>query len=189
MDVGGRFGNEQLILVDERGTPVGTESKQRCHEGEGLLHQAFSVYLFDESARLLTQQRSRHKPLWPGFWSNSCCSHPRAGENLDAAAHRRVREELGFETELSSVFTFRYAAPFPPVGWEREVCTVYIGRAGALGGVDPRELCAFRFREWHELDALLEDDAGPYTPWFRIAWRKLRTEHWDRVVALPEGSA
>ena len=71
MDALGRFGDEQLIVVDERGTPLGTESKRRCHEGQGLLHQAFSVYLFDGEQRLLTQQRSSHKPLWPGFWSNS----------------------------------------------------------------------------------------------------------------------
>lgn len=189
LDSEGRFGDEQLILVDEGGTPVGTETKERCHEGEGLLHRAFSVYLFDERARLLTQQRSRHKPLWPGFWSNSCCSHPRAGEDMEAAARRRVREELGFDAHLVPVFTFRYTAPFPPVGWEREVCTVYIGRAGTVGEVDPRELSALRYSEAPELDALLEDDTNPYTPWFRIAWRRLRAEHWDRVVALPEASA
>jgi isopentenyl-diphosphate delta-isomerase len=189
VDVGGRFGNEQLILVDECGTPVGTESKQRCHEGEGLLHQAFSVYLFDGHARLLTQQRSLLKPLWPGFWSNSCCSHPRAGEDPGAAARRRVREELGLDTELSPVFTFRYAAPFPPVGWEREVCTVYIGRASEVGEVDFRELSAVRFVEGPELDARLGDEAGPYTPWFRIAWPRLRAEHWEHVLSLAEGSA
>ena len=140
MDAEARFGEEQLILVDERGAPVGTESTRRCHEGEGLLHQAISVYLFDDEGRLLIQRRSEYKPLWPGFWSNSCCSHPRAGEPLDDAAHRRVREELGFEAALSRVFTFQYAAAFPPVGWEREVCSVYIGRARRVREVDPREV-------------------------------------------------
>jgi len=189
VDRHGQFADERLVLVDESGAAVGVESKQRCHEGEGLLHRAFSVYLFDARARLLTQRRSLHKPLWPGFWSNSCCSHPRAGEDPDAAAHRRVREELGFETKVFPVFTFRYSAPFPPVGWEREVCTVYIGRAHPAGDVDRRELSALRFDEAPELDAQLEDEATPYTPWFRIGWRKLRTEHWERVVKLQEASA
>ena len=73
---------ENLILVDEEDRVIGHEEKERCHDGAGKLHRAFSVFLFDGRGRMLIQRRSAAKRLWPLFWSNSCCSHPRQGEEI-----------------------------------------------------------------------------------------------------------
>ncbi|MDH5246330.1 MAG: isopentenyl-diphosphate delta-isomerase, partial [Betaproteobacteria bacterium] len=81
---------EELILVDEDDNEVGHLSKADCHDGQGRLHRAFSVFLFNDAGELLLQQRGRSKRLWPGYWSNSCCSHPRRGESLEIATSRRL---------------------------------------------------------------------------------------------------
>ncbi len=82
---------EELILVDEHDNEIGHLSKAECHDGEGRLHRAFSVFLFNDSGELLLQRRSPAKRLWGGYWSNSCCSHPRLGESLHTATSRRLR--------------------------------------------------------------------------------------------------
>ena len=84
---------EELILVDGEDNETGYLSKAACHDGDGVLHRAFSLFLFDSAGRLLLQQRAATKRLWPGFWSNSCCSHPRRGESMEVATSRRLRDE------------------------------------------------------------------------------------------------
>ena len=85
---------DSLILVDAADRAVGQLSKSRCHEGKGVLHRAFSLLIFNAAGDLLIQQRSPAKRLWPMYWSNSCCSHPRSGEDMESATRRRLREEL-----------------------------------------------------------------------------------------------
>ena len=107
------FENEPLILVDANDTVVGHASKQEAHDGQGILHRAFSVFLFDTQGRVLLQQRAAAKRLWPLFWSNGCCSHPRRGEETPAAAARRTQEELAVEAQsLSYLFKFEYHASY-----------------------------------------------------------------------------
>ena len=85
---------EELILVDREDNELGFLSKAECHDGAGVLHRAFSLFLFNDEGELLLQQRSGNKRLWPNFWSNSCCSHPRRGESMEVATRRRLRDEL-----------------------------------------------------------------------------------------------
>ncbi|MEM9801542.1 MAG: isopentenyl-diphosphate Delta-isomerase, partial [Planctomycetota bacterium] len=125
---------EPLVLVDERGERTGVATRAACHSGEGLRHRAFSVYLFDDDDRLLVHRRHDSKPLWPGFWSNSCCSHPLDGEGLDEAARRRVVEELGARVDVRPIHLYEYRAEYLDVGVEHEVVTVFVGR------IDPTEL-------------------------------------------------
>ena len=73
--------SEQLILVDDHDREIGYQGKADCHTGKGVLHRAFSIFVFNEGNELLLQQRSPSKMLWPGYWSNTCCSHPRRGED------------------------------------------------------------------------------------------------------------
>ena len=102
--------SEELILVDREDREIGFASKADAHDGTGVLHRAFSLFLFDDDGRLLLQQRAQDKRLWGGYWSNSCCSHPRRGESLEVATRRRLRDELNFETELEHVYWFCYEA-------------------------------------------------------------------------------
>ena len=99
---------DRLILVDEKDQGVGYLSKARCHEGRGVLHRAFSLLIFNAGGELLIQQRSSSKRLWPLYWSNSCCSHPRGSETMEAATRRRLREELGISCPLRFLFKFQY---------------------------------------------------------------------------------
>jgi isopentenyl-diphosphate delta-isomerase len=176
---------EKLILVDEADREVGTLSKGECHDGEGILHRAFSVFLFDERGRLLVQQRAGEKRLWPMYWANSCCSHPRAGEEMPVATLRRTQEELGVTAELEFVYKFRYQALYADLGAEHELCWVYIGRTAETDvRPNPSEIAAWRFLEPGEVDALVADDGADVAPWFRMEWRELRRAYWGRVERL-----
>jgi len=175
---------DQLCVVNERDEVLGYESKSRCHAGSGRLHRGFSVYAFAPDGRLLIQRRSRHKPLWPLHWSNSCCSHPRRGETVEGAARRRVGEELGLSIPLRLALKFRYHAFFEPVGAEHEICSVFIGVAEGEVCADPLEVADWRFIDCRELDRELATRPEAYTPWFRIGWQRLRGEHWSEVEAL-----
>ena len=93
--------DEQLILVDSDDRELGFLAKADAHVGVGTLHRAFSLFVFNPAGGLLLQQRAKGKRLWPGYWSNTCCSHPHRGETMDNAIHRRLHEELGLRTENS----------------------------------------------------------------------------------------
>lgn len=177
--------NEQLILVDETDREIGTLSKGECHDGDGILHRAFSVFLFDPRGRLLIQRRAGEKRLWPQYWANSCCSHPRAGEDMNTATERRMHEELGVAAELVYLYRFRYQAHYEELGAEHELCWVYIGRT-AEGEVrpNPSEIAEWRFLPTDEVDALVADQDAPVAPWFRLEWRELRRVYWGRVERL-----
>lgn len=177
------FDDEPLILVDAEDREVGFLSKLEAHAGEGVLHRAFSVFLFDREGQVLVQQRSASKPLWPLFWANSCCSHPRRGETVEGAAVRRVREELGLEAELEPLFKFEYHARFRDLGSEHEMCSVLVGRFGGKPQVNGNEIAAWRMVRPAALDTELVARPGIYTPWLKLEWPRIRREFWQRVVA------
>ncbi len=183
------FDHEPLILVDEKDNEIGHLPKREAHQGHGLLHRAFSVFLFDEQARVLVQQRSARKPLWPLYWSNSCCSHPRRGEKMHSATHRRVREELGIEVSLEYVYKFIYQADFGDVGAEHELCHVYIGQAEKSEiRVHPDEIADWRWVDFDEVTHRLEHESEHYTPWFRMEWKMLTSQWRDRIDRLLAGN-
>lgn len=176
---------DMLILVDQSDNEVGHLSKSSCHDGRGRLHRAFSILIFNDRGELLLQQRAASKRLWPLFWSNSCCSHPRRTETMAAATRRRLREELGISCELSFLFKFQYAIPFAAIGSENELCSVFIGRSNADPTIDRNEIKAWR---WVGPDVLSEEIAArgaeTFTPWFIIEWNRLWHEHRAAVRAL-----
>ncbi len=176
--------DELLIVVDEDDVAVRAEERAACHSGLGILHRAFSIYVFDDRSRLLIQKRSQDKLLWPSYWSNTCCSHPRWGEGLARSAQRRLYEEIGITATVSPVFKFQYHAKFQEVGSENELCTVFIGSANGVGAVDPTEVSDWSFIDPAELDAHLNGSADNYTPWLQLGWRTLREKHWKQVDAL-----
>jgi isopentenyl-diphosphate delta-isomerase len=172
---------EELILVDEDDTEIGFLSKAKCHDGAGILHRAFSLFLFNKTGELLLQQRSESKRLWPGYWSNTCCSHPRKGESMSVATRRRLRDELNIEAPLEFVYKFSYRAEFGETGSENELCHVYLGRANDAVAPNELEISAIRFAA---VDALLREfDTSPeqFTPWFKLEWLALVEEHRDAL--------
>jgi len=174
--------DELLILVDEHDREIGHLDKAACHDGEGVLHRAFSLFVFNRNGELLLQQRSAGKRLWPLYWSNSCCSHPRLGENTPDAARRRINEELGVDCELRYLYKFVYHANFGSVGSEYENCWVFAGHFDGEVKADPEEISAWRFVTPAELTAEIEADGNRFSPWLKMEWEKIRAEFLDTLV-------
>ncbi|MEM7612195.1 MAG: hydroxymethylglutaryl-CoA reductase, degradative [Pseudomonadota bacterium] len=180
------FDAEQLILVDEDDEPVGFMPKSGAHDGDGVLHRAFSLFILNDEGEVLLQQRAADKRLWGGFWSNSCCSHPRRGEDLSDAVHRRLHQELGCTADLSFVYKFRYQANFGEAGSEHELCSVYIGRLTSDVRANRTEVDDWRFVSPEDVDRLLATSPEQITPWFAMEWARLRGEFADRLKGLTE---
>ncbi len=178
------FDDEPLILVNEADEVVGYLDKASCHVGEGVLHRAFSIFIFNERGELLLQQRSEQKWLWPLFWSNSCCSHPRKGETVEAATHRRLQEELGFDVPLTFLFKFQYHARFDDRGSENELCYVFVGRYNGDVEVNPNEIAAWKWVPVEVLEAEMRTNPHHFTPWFKMEWERIRKEHWHTVEKI-----
>lgn len=177
---------ELLILVDENDEPIGTLDKESCHDGQGQRHRAFSIFLFDANGRVLIQERSRHKRLWPRYWSNACCSHPRSGESLEQATQRRLTEELGLPSghvALTWIYRFEYRAPYFDLGTEHEVCSVFVGRLseGSDVRLDPDEVVAADWISPEELDSEIATDPQRFSPWIQLEWQALRTQYADSL--------
>jgi isopentenyl-diphosphate delta-isomerase len=168
---------EELILVDADDRETGHLSKAACHDGSGILHRAFSVFLFNDAGDLLLQQRATSKRLWPGFWSNSCCSHPRRGESMEVATQRRLGDELNAKAVLEYVYKFRYQANFGDLGSEHELCHVFLGRLQTKVLANDEEIAAIRFVGAKDLDAELAESPERYTPWFKLEWEALKTDY------------
>lgn len=178
------FDDEMLILVDKNDEVLGYKDKTSCHKGNGILHRAFSIFIFNNAGHLLMQKRSEQKALWPLFWSNSCCSHPRKGEEIKEAAIRRMREELGINTELKFLFKFQYQAKYQNIGSENELCSVYIGKSNASVSVNENEIADWKYMEIKELDKEISHNPDNLTPWFKIEWNRLRESYWHHCEAL-----
>ncbi len=169
--------DEYLILVDAEDNVLGYETKEKCHQGKGKLHRAFSIFIFNSNKELLIQQRSSLKPLWPLYWSNSVCSHPRKGEADLEAAYRRLKEEIGLETPLQFLFKFQYQASFKGIGSENELCSVYMGKTDVAIAANPEEIARWRYIDLEELDRDIKAYPGKYTPWFKMEWQRIRKSH------------
>ncbi|MEM7430822.1 MAG: isopentenyl-diphosphate Delta-isomerase [Pseudomonadota bacterium] len=169
--------SEELILVTGDDQEDGYLSKAECHDGAGILHRAFSVFLFNADGELLLQQRSAGKRLWPGFWSNTCCSHPRRGESMAIATQRRLDDELNIETDLEYIYKFTYQARFGELGSEHELCYVYLGRVDSEVVPNAEEISATRWVPANEVADVLAATPDDYTPWFQMEWQTLISEH------------
>jgi isopentenyl-diphosphate delta-isomerase len=178
------FDDEMLIVVDENNNILDYNSKIECHRGDGILHRAFSIFIFNEQGQLIVQKRSAQKLLWPLYWSNSCCSHPRKGETLDIAIHRRLNQELGLDTDLIYLYKFQYQANFKDIGSENELCAVYIGKSDAHVQVNDNEIAEWRYIHPDALTREVVDHSENFTPWFKMEWTKLTTEYISEINSL-----
>lgn len=162
---------EQVILVNEKDEPIGLMGKMEAHE-KGLLHRAFSVFVFNSKQEVLLQQRAACKYHSPNLWTNTCCSHPRAGETNQQAGERRLQEEMGLQVPLREVFSFIYKAPFDNGLTEHEYDHVLIGYSDAQPQINPEEVASWK---WLSLEAIREDILQAperYTAWFKIIFEE-----------------
>ena len=171
------FESDELILVDENDSEVGSLRKDAAHDGSGVLHRAFSVFIFNSAGALLLQQRAASKRLWGGYWSNTCCSHPRHGETMDDAVKRRLYEELGLSAPLQYLYKFQYQAQFDANGAEHELCSVYAGRSDATAAFNANEIEAVRYLSPVALVAEMEQFPQRFTPWFKLEWQRIREDY------------
>lgn len=173
---------EQVILVDNKDRVLGTMEKMEAHE-KAQLHRAFSVFVFDEHGNMLLQQRARTKYHSGGLWTNSCCSHPRPEEDTLAAANRRLKEEMGFETELQKVFDFVYKADFDNGLTEYEFDHVFVGTYNGPILPDPAEVSNYTFQSMEAIQESLQKNPEIYTRWFHIAFPKMQQWWLQRLLA------
>mgnify|MGYP001578963936 CR=1 FL=1 len=162
-----------LILVDKMDNEIGYDEKEKCHKGDLKLHRSFSVFIFNSDGKLLIQKRSRSKNTWPGFWSNTCCSHPYKGESAEAAARRRLKEELGFSCPLNFLFKFEYEAKYNSVWGEHEMDWVFSGYYD--GNIKPNkdEIEEIKFVDVNWLKKDIKANPGKYTPWLKICFENV----------------
>ncbi len=175
---------DPLILVDSQDQQLGSADKASCHDGDGMLHRAFSVLIFNSRGELLLQRRAPGKRLWGGFWSNSCCSHPRDGETMDVASQRRVWEELGLKTELHYLYKFEYHASFGEAGSEHELCWVYIGLSDDPPSTNSNEISEWRYISLSDLEDELSAHPEQFTPWFKLELQEIQNTHAEALQAL-----
>lgn len=160
---------ERVILVDNEDVQLGLMPKMEAHR-KGVLHRAFSVFIFNSSGSLLLQKRSNLKYHSPGLWTNTCCSHPRDGEKTEDAANRRLLEEMGIKTDLRKVYDFIYKAELDNELTENEFDHVYYGVYNEDPILNIDEADDFK---WIDMETLNDDiikNGDNYTIWFKIAF-------------------
>lgn len=160
---------QEVILVNENDEPVGVMDKQEAHK-QGVLHRAFSVFIFNSRGEMLLQQRARNKYHSGGLWTNACCSHPRPGEDTRQAAARRLKEEMGFTTPLKKVFDFVYETSFDNGLSEHEFDHVFAGEYDGVIRCNEEEVMDYCFKEIDAIQRSLQDEPQLYTSWFRLAF-------------------
>ena len=159
---------QSVVLVDKEDRTLASLDKMEAHQ-LGLLHRAFSVFIFDRKGNMLIHQRALSKYHCGGLWTNACCSHPYINELPEVAAQRRLQEELGFTCEVTKVFDFVYKATFDNGFTEHEFDHVFVGTYEGAIETDKNEVAQWKYVS---IDWLMNDLAlhtNIYTPWFKIA--------------------
>ncbi len=163
---------EEVILVTEYNEPIGRMEKIEAHR-KGVLHRAFSIFIINERNEMLLQQRAKTKYHSSGLWTNACCSHPRPGEDTEAAALRRLQEELGFTTPVTKSFDFKYNAAFDNGLTEHEYDQVYFGTYSGKIDPNPNEVQDYCYKKMEEIAITMQTHPHKFTAWFCIAFPKV----------------
>ena len=162
---------ELVILVNEQDEKIGLMPKMEAHE-KGLLHRAFSVFVFNNKGQLLLQQRAKTKYHSPGLWTNTCCSHQRDGETNVEAGKRRLMEEMGFTTELTDSQSFIYKAPFDNGLTEHEYDHILTGMYNDEPAINPEEVESWKWMSLRDVKQDMNVNPEIYTVWFKIIFDK-----------------
>lgn len=158
---------EKVVLVTEKDEVLGLMEKMQAHEN-GILHRAFSVFLYNSKGEMLLQKRAAEKYHSPNQWTNACCSHPRIEETYEQAAKRRIKEELGIDCELEEKFWFIYKADVGKNLWEHELDHVFVGNYEGEFNLNKEEVAEVRYISLENLNIELENNPENFTEWFKI---------------------
>ncbi len=172
---------EEVILADKNNRKVGIEEKIKAHQ-EGKLHRAFSIFIFNSKKDLLIQQRAKTKYHSAGLWSNTVCSHPRPGETYQQAAHRRLKEEMGFDCKLKKVFCFIYKTDFQNSLIENEYDCVFTGKFDGKPKPNAQEIMDSKWVSIEELKQDIIKNSDKYSVWLKIALEKIKSNHIKEVT-------
>ncbi|MCG7508442.1 isopentenyl-diphosphate Delta-isomerase [Mesorhizobium retamae] len=178
--------DETLILVNDSDEPVGFATKLHVHR-KGMMHRAFSILVFDRNGRLLLQRRAAGKYHSAGLWSNSCCGHPRRGEETDVAVHRRLREEMGFDCDLHEVAALIYRAEVSNDLVEHEYDHIYAGVFDGEPDANPDEVSDWQWLELSRLRAAVDAHPGDFTIWLRELLERKKHHGIEQWCALALG--
>ena len=163
---------ENVVLVDVFDNEIGIMEKMEAHE-KGLLHRAFSVFIFNSKGEILLQRRNLEKYHSGGLWSNTCCSHPRHGEAVKDAALRRLMEEMGMKADLLSAFSFQYKSQLDHNLVENELDHVFIGYSNDLPIPNKEEVEGYCYMSPEILEMGFEKHPNEYTTWLKICFKEL----------------
>ncbi len=158
-------------MVNQFDEQIGTMPKMEAHE-KAVLHRAFSVFILNNEGELMLQQRAAHKYHSPLLWTNTCCSHQREGESNITAGKRRLKEEMGFETELEELFSFIYKAPFDNGLTEHELDHVMSGSYDRAPEINKEEVEDWKWMKPEDVKTDIERQPENYTAWFKIIFEK-----------------
>ena len=162
---------EFVVLIDRDDNPVGLMEKQQAHHA-GLLHRAFSVFIFNSKNELMIHQRAAEKYHSPKLWTNTCSSHPRENETYEQAAHRRLIEEMGFDCEIQEKFHFIYKAELEEGLFEHELDRVFTGFYEGEVNFNPEEVMDYKWIGMDELKKDIDFNPDKYTAWFKIIFKE-----------------
>jgi len=176
-----------VILVNEQDEPTGVMEKMEAHR-KGVLHRAFSVFIFNHKGEMLLQQRALGKYHSGGLWTNACCSHPLPGEDTLDAATRRLHEEMGFSTSLEKIFDFVYQCEFEHGLTEHEFDHVFVGIYEGRMTPDPTEVKDYCYKNLDEIHSSLLSHPQKYTAWFGIAFPKVQQWAAEHLLEKSEKS-
>jgi len=175
---------EFVILVDENDRQTGVCEKLEAHR-KGLLHRAFSIFLFNSKGEVLLQQRAVEKYHTGGLWTNACCSHPRPDEKQEDALQRKLFQEMGVNCPLTKIFQFTYSAKLDNGLTENELDYVYVGEFDSDPNPNPAEVQAWKYISLNQLKKEIEENGDQYTPWFKMLMPKVE-EHYASLKTSSE---
>lgn len=156
---------EEVVLVDGDDAEIGREEKLRAHQNGGKLHRAISVFVFNGRGELMLQQRAMTKYHSKGLWANTCCSHPAPGEKAADAAHRRLKEEMGFDCPMEESFHFTYATSVGEGLTEREYDHIFFGRYDGEPRINRNEVSDWRWMSLEQLQKDIKSVPNRFAPW------------------------
>lgn len=173
---------EFVILVDKHDQEIGLMEKMEAHE-KALLHWAISVCIFNSQGEWLLQRRALSKYHSGGLWANTCCTHPKPNETSEEAAHRRLQQEMGMESEIKELFSFTYKEALDHELSEHEIDHVFVGVTNQKPVINVDEVDSYKYISYEDLEKDINSNPQNYTVWFKEIYKKIN-HHKSKLVSL-----